>query len=306
MTWGWNQGAAIAHLTDRGFRVRPGAGHDELWVCCPFCELNQRTPDTEYKLGVNIRTGEGHCFRCEWKTGRGAMRKLGVVEFMVQDELEEEKEKIQEFDLPEDFERLQPGQGDWMGKAWNFVRKRGVTAGQIRYYKIGLSLSGRYAYRVVVPVYKHLEVVGCSARSIVNKEPKWLHSEGLNIMFKAAWSGRDTVLLTEGMFDAMSVARDMGRQMDVAAILGHSLTERKLGELEGHKRVVLWLDPDRAGGEGTLKIMEELGDVEKYVIRWQREPGDCTAGGEILMAWRHKRRWTWEESQKVAMEGWGG
>jgi len=37
---------------------------DEISICCPFCvEEGQPDLDTRFRLGINVSTGEMHCFK---------------------------------------------------------------------------------------------------------------------------------------------------------------------------------------------------------------------------------------------------
>ena len=60
----------VEALEAAGIEVRPGASDEEIWMCCPFCQERGESPDGRFRLGVNIRTGQGQCFNCSWK-GRG-------------------------------------------------------------------------------------------------------------------------------------------------------------------------------------------------------------------------------------------
>src|SRR6186713_1797501 len=110
---------------------------NEIWMNCCFCEERGHSPDKRFRLGVNIQTGEGHCFNCKWASHDKAViiiahkLALGEVESEYQ-EKEEPKVKV-EVALPIDFELLVGKRKDyWFRKAKEYLAIRGITEDQIK------------------------------------------------------------------------------------------------------------------------------------------------------------------------------
>ena len=56
-------------LARQGYDVlQHSSDPNEIRVNCMFCKQLGHTPDTRHRLGINIKTGQAHCFQCHWKT----------------------------------------------------------------------------------------------------------------------------------------------------------------------------------------------------------------------------------------------
>jgi Toprim domain-containing protein len=254
--------------------VRPGASSEEIWMCCPFCTERGESADGRFRLGVNLRTGQGQCFNCSWK-GRGEytfsqiQKSLATGEIEAAQELRHKKKHHKEKPyLPNDFERLRKptnkgviGDTDyWNDKAYKYIRSRGVTEGQIDRKHIGYSLIGDMAYRAVFPVYVRGKLKGLVGRDITGKqEIPYRNSVGGKALYNVQDHPHKTVVLMEGIFDTL-VAEKPARKidMDVNGLLGHDLTDDQMELLEPYKTIILWLDPDEAGLKGLMKIPRKI------------------------------------------------
>jgi hypothetical protein len=133
---------------------RPGDGRvlrNGNWATdCPKCvERGEPTPDDKQRFHVcvdrdgvdkrgNSVFGKFHCFRCGW---RGNTQKRGGgldLSFLHRKQRENEQEKKWEekeketIRLPPDYSRLREGM-----HAYEYVKGRGITDEDIRYYRIG-------------------------------------------------------------------------------------------------------------------------------------------------------------------------
>lgn len=288
---------AISELEAKGIRTRAGTKSGEIFVCCPFCELRGKGPDTGYHLGLNTYDGRAHCFRCEYRSQNG-MEQLGVIDFQISAAPTKKKVKTK-VALPEDFALLAPDKSDyWMWKAWQYVRKRGMSQLQIRKHGVGLSLMGPQRYRVVFPVRDpNGKLVGYTGRSIIDREPSWLHMADMEGMFLAQFGTRRRVTLVEGIFDSLAIEKGLGEVTDVVAILGTHI--RVTEWLKQYNRVVIWLDPDSAGQTAAVEMAESMSwNPQVKVVRSKLEPSDCNYQ-QLISAWNKRQPWSWNEGLRL-------
>lgn len=263
---------------------------NEYVMCCLFClERGLLDEDLKYKLGFNIQSGDAHCFRCGWGFRRFGIKKLAEAIDMLQmvDDLGdvpelETKKTPDTVDLPEDFDLLYPKPRDhWGKKAYVYLHDaRGVKNWQIKKHKIGYSITGRYAFRIVMPVYWGKKLKGLVGRSFADQEPKYLNTEGMKCIYGIPKRNKHEVaILVEGGFDRFSIERALGpyNHADIGALLGHSLTDFQLKQLKGYKRLIIWPDGDRPGIKGSVKVAEELKRNFELFMIWPRmgyDPGE--------------------------------
>ena len=294
--------AIVEQLRRRGIASKPSIG-PEILVCCPFCISRGTTPDRRYRLGVNTETGMGHCFNCGYRTRSRALRDLRIAKAVSTAAAPERRPEVAP---PDDFQPLRKSdRGYWERKAWRYLERRGVSGSQMRRHGIGLSLTGRAHHRVVFPIRGGGEARGWSARSITEATPKWLHSVGLASCYVARRvRPGGAAVVTEGILDALAVARGTGYGVGVVALLGTRLTPAKWGPLEPCRDVLLWLDPDQAGVSAMGQLAPELADRGKRVWvppQLETDPGDLPDDC-ILPALRARKPWTPAE-QTLRMAG---
>jgi len=270
------------------------AGGYEITLNCPFCVGRGTTQDTRYRLGINVRYNLCHCFNCHFKS-RDALRDLKVT--LIHDFPEEPAEpKKPERELPEDYEPLNGPKGaHWQKVAWRYLVKRRLAPRQIRRHEIGISLVGRAHHRVIFPIYGNRKLRGWSGRSIVEATPKWLHSHGMEHAYsicKMSDAGR-VVVVTEGIFDSLAVARATKYRTPSVALMGTRLTVQKYKAIADYRKVVLWLDPDEAGMSAMSKIGADLADrghAVTFVVS-DEDAGDLKQS-EIHRALMTAKPWT--------------
>lgn len=237
---------------------------NEIWVCCPFCVEKGKSPDTEYKLGVNVKTGLAHCFRCGWKSfGENTFRKLKLAKRGPAVDFEEEKRE-KETGLPEGYVRLDPkhDKEEDLRIPWLYLRKRGVNLNQVRRKRVGTCISGRYEGRIIFPVWdEHWELTGFVGRLYTRGEPKYKNSVGIGRVWYGSHMLPKThdshqIILTEGIMDALAVERATN---EIAlASLGVEVTDDQETQLDRFKNIVVFLDRDMGGVWRGLDLAARL------------------------------------------------
>jgi DNA primase len=165
----------------------------------------------------------------------------------------------------------------WQKKAYHYVRSRNVTDHQIKDKRIGYSMVGDMAYRVVFPVYVKGKLEGLVGRDFTGKqEPKYRNSVGGKALYNYQDRQHRTVCLMEGVFDTLAAEKPANKlDMDVNGLLGHDLTDDQLELLEGYRTIILWLDPDAAGLKGLQSIPKKI-------------PKDKIVKAVLPLAFKHK------------------
>lgn len=250
-------------LTFRGIRWRRNVVKPaELKLCCPFCG------DQRFRLGINPSRGFGHCFNCNWRAKTRAaqrfLRQLDITGVTISDAPEEYGEQLETgVELPKDFTPLGPEciRDDFMWRPLRYLLDRGIPLQQVQKHYVGLTLTGRFAYRIIFPVVYKDELRMVIGRDYTGcKEPKYLNSRGRRVLYNCvpSTSSSRVIHLAEGIIKAFALERVLGVQ--AGALLGHSVTPDQIEQLHEcrYKRVVLWSDPDAAGIQGTRTVAEEL------------------------------------------------
>jgi DNA primase len=274
----------------------------EIWIDCPFCVDNNTTPDYRKRFGLNVLTGIAHCFNCEFRstdkayTFRLLAQKLATGELESAEHVPTPSRLPERIELPISFTRLNPGAGDyWMARAWKFVRKRGVTPEQMKHFRIGFCEVGEFAYRIIMPAYWRNKLVGVISRDITGQQkPKYKNSVGAKVIYGIERVRCDTAILSEGPFDRHAIGR-VCPNFDAGALLGHSLTDLQASILKPYKHIILWLDPDKAGVEGSIMVARKLKKKKVWFVMPDmedpRDPDELT-DEERLFKLEHLVRYT--------------
>ncbi len=250
--------------------IRKSSKPDEVWVCC----IQPECGDTRFRLGINLRTRIGHCFNCGWRSPDAVTEVLELGEDIP---LEESKPQGP-VRLPEGYARLTPD--DFDEEAYQYLVDRDVNEFQIRRFKVGYSLTGRYAGRVIFPCYDRKgKLEYFVARDYTGEgDPRYLNSVGKKGLFGIPKKREKTCLyLAEGIFKALRLQRHL--HVEAAALLGHTISKELVERIikKGYTRVLIWPDPDPPGCEGVIKVAEtclEAGLVVFTIWPLPKNPAD--------------------------------
>jgi hypothetical protein len=257
-------------LTRQG--VRYLGRYPEIALCCPFCAETRHEADTAYCLHVNAGSGAGKCWHrsCGWKSRHAVAAVLHKLRINLSVEgFEEKREAPAAVRLPEDFAPLCKATDDLDKQALRYVLRRGITKEQVKDSKLGVSFSGRYAYRVIFPALAEGKLKAFTARDFTGtSKARYLGTPGDKWLFHFDPKA-DTVVLSEGVFKALRIAQ--ATSWGSAALLGHAISPVQMEQIKSSsaKRVVLYPDPDAVGRTGFISV------AEKLITEW---------GGEVLLS----------------------
>lgn len=256
-------------LAEHGLDPIETSGGSEIAVRCPFCQ------DERPRLYANAETGAWICFRCEERGGpyRLLREVVELDHFQAMRAWERIKSKEtrppplrpkveqvpveQGITMPPEVHPLLSPRASSERIFWDYLRRRGLSATEVRQNRMGFALRGSYAYRVVIPVYSEGVMWTFVARSIIGGEPKTLHPPGSHpghALFGIDRVTSPLIYLVEGIFDAIKIGTD------AVASLGTNLSARQRALLRhrGVKAVVLLWDGDEPGRHGAARIADQL------------------------------------------------
>lgn len=247
---------------DRAFLT----AQDNYKACCPFHD--ERTPSFFVHKDELI----ANCFGCGIS---------GSIDFLASQYLSVSLEKAREnleIDMGERLSRsLHDGPkkneydkrearyypeswlAPWKKGVHNYVLSRGFKFDTIR------AAGARYDPTTKRQVFPHRDregrLLGAAGRSCSGAEPKWYFYWEYNkgqALFLPRWGvGEKNLILVEGIFDALWLYQN--GITNVAAILGSKATSAQLQEIkDGNSRVIIGLDNDTAGREGSERLHRGL------------------------------------------------
>ncbi len=239
----------------------------EVSVNCKWC----RPRDYKKKLTINGSSGLWHCWSCSEKGNFSKFCKeysknaLSIAEFITEQTTTfTQNVRIISNDLlyPEHFRFLSDSLKSLKAKKYfAYLYNRGLTIEDINYYRIGYCIEGKYADRIVVPVYKRDDLVSFIARAITpEKKPKVLTpaalpgSHGVKDFIYNLDRAKDTkvLLIGEGVFDAISLG------ISGVCLFGKEATPIQLAQIINAKprRVIICLDGDAY--KYSIKLADKL------------------------------------------------
>jgi hypothetical protein len=253
-----------AYINENFGEVKPSG--DERVVTCLYCGKRG-------KMYINVRKRKFNCFRCG--AGKGATLvdllrdHLNVSEgealkilrsndysgrrvHSYADYFDKQIRRPRAGVLPDDYQALYP-LGDIQDsvfalRAVTYLRTRGLTDADLLFYRLGISLEGRYQNRIIVPVLLNSEVVYFVARLFFGWGKRYLNPSNeevpehpSNLLFN--WDNAKTakvLKLGEGVFDAMGLGDD------ASCFFTKRIHDGQLRLLEtgAFERIEVWLDPD--------------------------------------------------------------
>lgn len=265
---------AKAFLDDKKVVYRVSETHYQ--ANCFLCN------DTRYRLGIDIKTEQWHCFNCNSKGG--SLRTLSYAY--------ENKGIVSQKNIKEEYRRKNPGKV----KNTNFsdfekyhkllfrttkyaalkylTDERMISQEATTYFKLGVRSvfkdndGGTYeaGEHLAIPHLVDGKCVNLKYRAIdpgVEKSFKWRREKGgetvlynHDVLYDLEY---DEVIITEAELDCISVWC-MGYQNVLGMTAGaDAFQDLWYEQLNRFKKVYLLLDGDEAGQEGALKIAKRLG-----------------------------------------------
>lgn len=161
----------------------------------------------------------------------------------------------------------------WKKGVSQYVLDRGLKMETLK------SVESRYDGRQKRQVFPHRDgngnLVGAVGRSTTERDPKWYfywgYDKGQYIYNPGGLGESGRLYITEGVFDALKL-HEFGYSS--CAILGSKATYEQAQQIKEADKVVLALDNDEAGREGTRRLLKQLSTMVVHVLDWPDDVND--------------------------------
>lgn len=246
---------------------------------CPFCIDRTGDESRHRKLWINVEKGKAYCFRCEYGShtlarffrdlngGSLKLVELAIIKGERTPPTTDVKEAVREmlFSSLQDEEELKSHKLPSLARrvtqchsqahfkrAVTYLKGRGILKTLWVRFDIHFAPAGRYAQRLVFPVYQNSEQVYFTTRAVNDDPRKSLNPENEDGFYRRtdcllnfdSVIGAPLVAVVEGPFDCMAFPH-------AVALLGKTISGRQVRLLEGlmehgTEEFVVALDSDAA------------------------------------------------------------
>lgn len=286
-------------LALKGIEVREHTTEvDEFKICCLFCQDRQQGKDFKFKLGFNVRSGLGHCFKCGWSSRKvllDILRKIGSESFgeiKAESFTGKSRERPENVELPEGYERLKnvASNDPLLGPARRYVRKRGITPRQLSMHEIGATATDPWLHhRIIFPVRYGKLLAGIVARDWTGTSKlRYINTTGNKVLYNVHpdryEKGRSIIVVAEGIPKALAIERATEYRLVSSATMGNHVTSIQSNQLKMFDEVVFFPDPDVQGMTGYLSAADNIQPLVKKVSivwPWPNEQADDMSDAEI-------------------------
>lgn len=264
---------------------------------CPVCSDEKGLDHGDGKGNLEINYGK-HVYKC-WSCGEtygtqgplgklfdkfGSKKQKKLYNLIKPEELKQEDIKRPKLRLPEGYISFENSNPKFIPhiEAMRYLTSRGITDEMIKKYKIGYTVTGDFAYRIIVPSYNSEGVLNYFvARAWVPKKMKYKNptAEKDQIIFnEGAVDWKKDVYLCEGVFDSFFLSNPivmLGKKMSKL------LFETLYTKAEGN--IIICTDGD-AFKDGVKLYHELNGGILYNKIKIIKLPSDkdvCDLKGQI-------------------------
>lgn len=264
---------------------------------CPVCAEEKGLDEGDGKGNLEINYGR-HVYKC-WACGEtygthGPLGKLfdgyaskqqkKIYNLVKPEEFKKEDAKRPKLRLPEGFVSFKDSNPRFIPhiEAYKYLQSRGITDEIIERYKIGYTVKGDFAYRIVVPSYNLEGVLNYYvARAWTPKKMKYKNPavpKDEIIFNEGSIDWENDIYLCEGVFDSFFLTNPI-------VMLGKKMS-KLLFETIYHKangNIIICTDGD--AWEDGLRIYHELNGGRLYnkikIIKLPKDKDICDLRGQI-------------------------
>lgn len=265
---------------------------------CPVCAEEKGLDDGDGKGNLEINYIR-HVYKC-WACGEthgthGPLGKLldgyatkqqkKIYNLIKPEELQQQDKKRVRLRLPEGFTTFKDSNPRFIPhiEAYKYLQSRGITDEMIERYKIGYTVSGEFAYRVIIPSYNKEGILNYFVgRAWVNKKMKYKNPASVpkdEIIFNEQLLDWDKdIYLVEGAFDSFFLPNPL-------VMLGKKMSKLIFETLynKANANIIVCVDGD-AWDDG-IRIYNELNGGRLYnkikMVKLPKDKDVCDLRGDI-------------------------
>jgi len=274
---------------------------------CPICH---HSGDRGFKGGLNIAGGYFHCWSCGGNNINTVLRELLSVQYheidsileqysgaiSIREKLNVKKSLVHHLKLP--ITTLD-------SRCKRYITIRNFDADYIaeKYKVVGMTLSGQWAGRLIIPIFYNGKLVSYQGRSLLSKrkcaEMEILRYKTLSIeesiidpksiLYNLDNCKKDYIVIMEGAFDVWRWGDN------AAGTLGTSTTDAQKRLMINYKRIIILFDPEDEAQARAKKLANELQAIGGNIIEvvnteLGHDPGDMSEE-EIMELKKELRVW---------------
>lgn len=218
-----------------------------------------------------------HCFNCNASGRISDVPTLANFESKVRSFFNSDPERAQPalVSFPLGYHKLVP-RGSI---AYRYLAQRGIREFEIKKFEIGYTIAGVFAHRVIIPIRENGLLKYFVGRTYVGDTPKYMNAAAPKdgLVFKTFQGRTHRVVITEGVFDAISVSR----VSPAISVLGKTLSQKQIDTIKASaSKAVILLDADAP--QDGFKAFEQLNYhmptriVFLHLLQGAKDPGDMT------------------------------
>lgn len=257
-------------------------------IDCVYC-----SPDHQkWRLGIHETYLYTNCWSCGYHSLVNVLHEITKVSHTKLreqlgdlDRLKEEKEKVRKnLILPKYLEELSRPH-------MRYLLNRGFKVKEIvKLYGLkGLSVAGRLSWRIFIPFYYRGKIVSWTTRSIGEKEPRYINAAPYQetMRMKDMLFGEDlaanSVIITEGPFDAMKIGRG------AVALMGMNYTSSQVNKLRKYLVRAVCFDQGTEAQRRAKKLCAALSVFDGETVRIELDAKDPACASEQELTALRKR-----------------
>ncbi len=264
---------------------------------CPVCSEEKGLDKGDGKGNLEINYGR-HVYKC-WSCGEthethgplgklfdrfGTKKQKKIYDLIKPEELQSKDVYRPALRFPEGYTKFEDSNPRFIPhtEAYNYLKNRGITDEMISKYKIGYTVKGDFAYRIIIPSFDHNGVLNYFvARSWVPKKMKYKNpstpkDEIIFNEYLIDW--KKDVFLVEGAFDSFFIENSI-------VMLGKKLSKLAFQKIYDNAEGNIIICTDGDAWTDGLKLYHELNGGKLYnkikIVKLPKDKDVCDLKGEI-------------------------